>query len=265
MDKELKIESGSRAMTLGPVRVENVRRGDAIDNLLASVVGGMTCRVAFANANTVTTAMRDDSYAALLRSFLVLPDGLGVDLAAKAVYGRPFQENLNGTDFTPALLEALPAGTRVFLLGAQPGVASEACEVWRSRFPQLSFVGERDGYFAQTREGYAKVASLIRGTRADVVLVGMGNPRQEQVIAAIAEASGARLLLGVGALFDFASGSVPRAPGFVRRVRAEFLWRLAREPRRLGKRYTLDVGRFALGIWRQRQGAARPLHPLQTA
>ncbi len=192
--------------------------------------------VAFANAHTLNLASTNADYRSVLsRADLVLNDGIGVALAARML-NRRFPENLNGTDFLPQLLTlAAEKGWRVFLLGGQAGTAKAASDSLRRRIPNLQVVGVDHGYL--TPASNREVVSRIRASGAQVVLVGMGNPAQEFWIAGNLDATGARLAIGVGAFLDFAAGRVARAPAWMRRVRMEWMWRLAIEPRRLWRRY----------------------------
>lgn len=193
-------------------------------------------RVHFLNAHCANVARRDAEYRATLESAdFLLPDGIGIDLAARMA-GKGFVDNLNGTDFTPALLRAAAArGLSVFLFGGAPGTAKAAAQALSRRIPGLMIAGTRDG-FAGARDDAAAI-DAINGSGADIVLVAMGVPRQDNWIARHSHRLGARLALGVGALFDFLAGHVRRAPAVVRKARLEWTWRLAMEPRRLAGRY----------------------------
>ena len=98
---------------------------------------------------------------------------------------------------------------------------------------------------------------MIKASNADIVLVGMGNPRQELWLADNLAATGARLGFAVGALFDFAAGNVPRAPAWMRSLRVEWLHRLTQEPGRLSRRYLLGNPLFILRILGQRFSRAQ--------
>ena len=103
----------------------------------------------------------------------------------------------------------------------------------------------------------AKINAMIKSSNADIVLVGMGNPRQELWLAGNLEATGAELGFAVGALFDFVTGHAPRAPSWIRSVRLEWLYRLSQEPSRLAGRYLVGNPLFILRILGQRfSGAA---------
>jgi exopolysaccharide biosynthesis WecB/TagA/CpsF family protein len=166
---------------------------------------------------------------------MLLPDGIGVELAAKMT-GTQLSENLNGTDFVPALLaEAARRGQSVYLFGGKPGVADAAANNLIHKTPNLRIAGTRDGY-----EGAVDTDAVIADINesgADIVLVALGVPMQEIWVHKNAHLLDARVTLAVGALFDFLAGVVVRAPKLVRRAKMEWVWRLAQEPRRLAKRY----------------------------
>jgi beta-1,4-glucosyltransferase len=175
------------------------------------------------------------------RGVVVLNDGLGVDIASFLIYGAPFRENLNGTDFVPGLLSRLSAPTRVYLVGSTPRNV-RAAAVAISRFPNAVVVGWRDGYSLWWDE--ARVIRDICERQPDMLLVGLGNPLQERWILANRERLPSAVILGVGALFDFMSGARPRAPLMLRRMRLEWAFRLAQEPHRLIGRYTIGAAHF---------------------
>lgn len=211
---------------------------DVIADLLARLAARRKTDVAFANANLLTHASRNTDVAQALSRMLVLNDGIALDLASRALYGCGFPENLNGTDFMPRLIDALPGGTRIFLYGARAHVVATLAG-------QLSAEGRLD--VCGWCDGYTHSPSLpdeINAARADVVLVALGNPRQELWTGAAREVVSAPLVIGVGAFFDFATGQVPRAPLLMRKLRMEWLFRLAMEPRRLWRRYTSDAAWF---------------------
>ena len=180
---------------------------------------------------------------------ILVNDGVGLDIAAGITHGRRYQANLNGTDFLPRLFKEQVVCRKVFLYGGGPGVAEKAGRVIEAEFGH-QVVGCLDGYSALSS---AAACDLINSTGAEIVLVALGNPLQEEWIRRNLELLDAGLLIGVGAWFDFLSGNVKRAPTWVRDMRCEWLYRLVREPRRLIRRYTLDIGRFLLLCLRRRQ------------
>lgn len=207
------------------------------------VLSGSVRSVFFLNAHCANVRAGDRGYAAALgRADLILPDGIGVELAARMT-GAGLTQNLNGTDFTPALLaEAARRGLSVFLFGAAPGTAEKAAKKLVTTIPGLRVAGTLDGYDGAADEDAA--VARINASGADILLVAMGVPRQEIWIDTHLPDLSPRVVLGVGALFDFLAGNVTRAPRPVRAARMEWIWRLAQEPRRLAKRYLLGNAAF---------------------
>lgn len=211
---------------------------------LADAPGPAT--VAFANAHTLNLACSDPSYLEVLRRCsVVFNDGSGLAIAGR-LKRAPFPANLNGSDFSPKILELCARrGWSVFLLGSKPGVAERAAQRLKARIPGLEIAGSHHGFFAP--EESEAVVRRIREAGAQVVFVAMGNPLQEQWLDRHLAGTGARLGIGVGAFLDFSAGVVPRAPAWMNRWGVEWIYRLWHEPRRLWKRYLLGVPLF---LWR---------------
>ncbi|HEX9166933.1 MAG TPA: WecB/TagA/CpsF family glycosyltransferase, partial [Gemmatimonadales bacterium] len=227
---------------------------EAVNQIMASVESGSPLRVAFVNADCANRAVHDPRYRrAVDTADLVLLDGIGMRIAGWAL-GRPVRANVNGTDLFPQLCAALSARWgRLFLLGAAPGVA-ERVSAWVARhFPGVTVVGHQHGFFSEAEAG--QVLATIREARPDVLLVAMGVPRQDVWLAHNLAACGATVGIGVGGLFDFYSGRIPRAPLWMRRAGLEWVYRLYQEPRRMWRRYLIGnvvfLARVAGSWWRQ--------------
>ena len=246
------IEASSIRQFLG-VSVTVCSRVDAVHRLDDAIAQGKVVKVAFANAHFLNIAHRDMQFRTALQDFFVLNDGVGIDIASRIKFGRPFPENLNGTDFTPHYLAQSRHALRIFLLGATAEVAEAAAAVFRRNYPRHTIAGLHHGYLSD--DDALRVCALIAAVKADVVLVAMGNPLQELWIEKHAAATGAKLLFGVGALFDFTANKVPRAPFWVRSLSCEWAYRLAQEPRRLARRYLIGNPKFLLSILRDRKTA----------
>lgn len=229
---------GLKKRTILDVSFEPMRRTEAVQKIDGELERGRSLSVAFANAHTLTLATRNAAFRRVLDRFLVLNDGVGVDIASRLKFGRAFPDNLNGTDFVPYYLSRTKHRLRIFLVGARTEVVSEAARRFAVTWPQHQIIGTCDGYFRDESQ-VDELCRVVKEVKADVLLVGLGSPLQELWIADRGATTGARLLMGVGALFDFVSGSVPRAPPWVRRLRCEWVYRLVREPRRLSSRYIL--------------------------
>jgi exopolysaccharide biosynthesis WecB/TagA/CpsF family protein len=238
------------------VAVTAATANEAVKALDARLARREPIMLAFMNAHTSNLAGADESFRTLLNRFTVLNDGVGVDIASRVLHGESFPENLNGTDFVPHYLAQTSRQFRFFLLGARPGVADEAAAALLRLAPQHTLAGTRDGYFPPDEAH--RIAAEIAAARANVVLVALGNPAQERFIADHFAASGAQLAIGVGALFDFLSGRVSRAPALVRRLRIEWIYRLALEPGRLWRRYILGNFKFISRLLWVRIAGRRP-------
>lgn len=224
--------------------------GEAIDVLERRIRERRFTKIGFLNAHAANSASADPHYAAAMRDFMVLPDGVGVDMASRMLYGANFPANLNGTDFVPAFLKALATPAKVGLLGASRGNVEAAAEKLRQMLPQHEIVVVSDGFFSDSEE--SGVLERLRLLRPDVLLVAMGVPRQELWIDRHLTDQYCTLAFAVGALLDFMSGAVPRAPGWIRRFRLEWLFRLILEPSRLWRRYMIGNPVFLVRIVRQR-------------
>jgi beta-1,4-glucosyltransferase len=197
--------------------------------------------VFFANANFIVRCSHLRADIAAAPDVFVLGDGVALDAVARLLFGSAFRENMNGTDFTPAALARLTEERRVFLLGADAMTVGTAA-AWFDQLPKVEVVGAIDGYSIWQDEQAA--LARIRAAAPDILLVGMGNPLQEEWILRQRDRLGIPLIMGIGALFDFVAGNKPRAPESLRRLRLEWAHRLALEPRRLLGRYTLVILRF---------------------
>jgi alpha-1,3-mannosyltransferase len=211
--------------------------------------------VTFANAHTLNTATSNRRLRRALRRSIVFNDGVGVDIASRLLFGKPFPENLNGTDFVPNYLLRTRHRYRIFLFGAPPGVAERAAERLARFAPHHRIVGSRDGY-ARPLDMPGIIAD-IRGSQADVLLVGLGNPTQELWLMENLAQTGCRLGFAVGALLDFMAGRFPRAPEWMRELRIEWVYRLVQEPLRLWRRYLVGNPIFLVRIVGQWFGGSR--------
>lgn len=227
------------------VPVQNLSREAAVERIRNTIVSGGHLKIAFLNAHCGNIAATNAEYLETLLDFLVLPDGIGADLAGRILQGEPFRANLNGTDFVPHVLREIRAPITVGLLGARPGHAEKAAARLARSFPHHRFEVIGDGYFRPEQEH--ALLERIAQVQPALLLVAMGVPRQELWIRQNLDEQHARVALGVGALIDFLSGAVPRAPGWIRKLRLEWLYRLFLEPRRMWKRYVLGNPLF---LWR---------------
>ncbi len=243
-------ENRLRVLNILGVEVSNLSQHEAIAMLETAIATKSFTKVAFLNAHCANTAVNDNSFADILANFLVLPDGIGVDIAASVLYGHPFSENLNGTDFVPALLMSMNRPLTIGVVGASHENGNLATVDLVKKIPQHRFVYLNDGFLSAEQE--PEVIARIRDLRPDILLVAMGVPRQEKWIAKNLDSASCTVPIAVGALLDFLSGSVPRAPKIMRQLRMEWVFRLCVEPARLWRRYIIGNPVFLIRIAAQK-------------
>ncbi|MGB2222471.1 MAG: WecB/TagA/CpsF family glycosyltransferase [Neptunomonas phycophila] len=228
------------------VKVINATKADALALIESKVgeihAGEAPVKVAFANAHTINIANKDSKVKDVLNRCVVLNDGVGLEIASKLKYGVPFKDNLNGTDFIPYLLGQSKRSYRIFLIGAEQSSVEGCFTIWKGQYPQHEFVGYQNGFY--NTNDLPAVVARIADLGADLILVAMGNPKQELWLDEHLSATGAKLGIGVGALFDFTAGKVKRAPEWVRKIKCEWLYRFLQEPKRLFRRYFLGNAWF---------------------
>jgi alpha-1,3-mannosyltransferase len=240
------LSQGMKTRTILGVPIIAATAPQTVEMLDLQFERGGPARVAFANANALNIAYRNNRFRSILQNSIVINDGIGVDIASRLLFGAAFPQNLNGTDFTPHYLQSTRHRFRIFLLGSRLGVAERAGEYFARRCPQHVVVGCHHGHF--TNDQTNEIISIIKATNADVILVAMGNPAQELWLADNLQATGCRLGFAVGALFDFVTGQSRRAPAWVRSARLEWVHRLSREPKRLWRRYLVGNPVFLLRV-----------------
>ncbi|WP_417688204.1 WecB/TagA/CpsF family glycosyltransferase [Roseibium sp.] len=253
-DVDAGVASRADHVRIGAVDLLRLNRESAIGYIRSAVLLGRPIDIAICNAHTILSALDDADYAAALRKMTLINDGIGVNLASKYLHGYGFPDNLNGTDLIPAVLAEVGVPLRIYLLGARENEVQRARKHIEALYPLHTVVGARNGYFSDP--DIPSVCDEISNAKADLLLVAMGNPRQEKFIVENRALINSTVAIGVGALFDFMSGSVVRAPQVVQALGLEWLFRLVQEPRRLFKRYVVGIPRFMLAVHRQKRGEA---------
>jgi len=204
-------------------------------------------QICTANPEFVMTAQRQPAFMAVLQQAdVVLADGVGLLWAARR-QGAPLPQRVTGSDGIYHLAErAAQQGWRMFLLGAQPGVAAETARILQKRYPGLHIAGTWPG--SPKDEDFAEIKRRIHAAQPDILLVAYGAPRQDLWIARHKDALGVPVSMGVGGAFDFVAGVQKRAPAWLIRLNLEWLWRLITQPWRWKRQ--LDLPRFVWKILR---------------
>lgn len=224
------------------VLYDNVTMQEALERGAALLEADAPAYCVTPNAEMAYEALHDEAFRAVLNgASLVLPDGAGVVLGAK-ILKTPLKQKVAGIEFAQNLLPILEeTGKRLFLLGSKPGVAELAAEKMLQKHPKLCVCGTMDGYFKDDSEAVAR----INAARADVVFVCLGAPKQEYFMQKHAPELNVRLMIGLGGTLDGIAGTVKRAPRWMIRLQLEWLYRLIKQPSRLGRMMRLPKFVFA--------------------
>ena len=205
--------------------------------------------VHFCNAYNVALARSDDAYATLLRDAdVVFSDGVPITWVGRRAYpevAAPW-ERVYGPDVMRGVLDASTAdGPRHYLLGGSEETLAVLQQRIAAEHPGAVLVGaESPPFRAATAQELAERDDRIRASGATIVWVGLGTPKQDVEVRRLASAVPV-VAMAVGAAFDFLAGTKAQAPQWVQRSGLEWAFRLASEPRRLGKRYVWGNSVFA--------------------
>ncbi len=258
----------SRRVELFGCKIDRVRMPQAVTRVYRLIHGFTgTCR--YVVTPNVDHVVMLEHHAGLRRAYddadVVLADGMPVVLASRLL-GRSLPERVTGADLTVALFEAAEyrGGLRVFLLGAGPGVAEQAAAKIHERWPAVKVTGTYSppmGFEKDAAEN-TSILARIAAAHPDVLVVGLGAPKQELWVHAHQHEIEAAVALCVGATIDFLAEHKSRAPLWMQKSGLEWLHRVATEPRRLLKRYAKDAWQFPQLVYREwRRGPAPAVLP----
>lgn len=204
---------------------------------------------------------RNDLRAAYQDAALVLADGAPL-VAASRLLGRALPERVAGSDLAPKVLEMAAEASekplRVFLLGAGPGVAERAARNITARWQNVEVVGTHCPPlgFENDQQQNVQAIEAVNNASPDLLIVGLGAPKQELWVHRHRGQLDARVALCAGATIDFLAGEKQRSPVWMRRTGLEWVHRLMSEPRRLARRYARDAWVFPQLVWREWRGAS---------
>lgn len=173
---------------------------------------------------------------------LILADGKPLLWIANW-YGTPIKEKISGSDLFPLLCEmAANEGYKLFFLGATEGIAAKAAENLTQRYKGLQITGTYSPPFGfeNNSEEIKKIEVMVRDANPEILIVGLGCPKQELFMYRYCQTLGVPVSLGLGASFDFEAGNKKRAPHWVSNCGFEWIYRFFQEPKRLFKRYFVD-------------------------
>ena len=198
------------------------------------------------NAEIIMAAYRDKEFADILnRSELLTADGIGVVYASR-ILKKPISERAAGYDIACKVLEKINgSGHKLFLFGGKPGVAEQARDRLLEKYPELNIVGMRNGYFKPEED--AEIVTEINNSGADIAFVCLGAPKQEKWIDAQRNNLNVKVAMGIGGSLDVFAGTAERAPAFFCNHGLEWLYRLYKEPWRIGR--MMELPKFAVTVF----------------
>ncbi len=225
------------------VKIDNISMDEALDIVVGMLKSQTTNKIFTPNAEIIMQANRDPELLSILnRADLVIPDGAGVVLASKLM-GNRLKEKVSGIDLVKKILvNTSNRPTSFFIFGGRPGVAEKASINILSDFPKARINGFRNGYFDESDT--PEIIRKINESKSEILLVGLGAPKQEKWINQYAEQLNNKVIMGIGGTIDIFAGTVALAPEFMRKAGLEWLFRLVKEPRRFKR--MLDLPRFMI-------------------
>ena len=249
------------------VPVDDVTMSETVDRVTQLVASGRATgrnhQVTTVNVDFVVNARRDPDLMNVLQgASLSIPDGMPIVWVSR-VLGTRLRERVAGADLVEQLAErAADTGHRMYLFGSAPGVAARAADLLVDKFPSLQIVADAGPMVGSDGAMDDAHVDRIASAQPDIVCVALGNPKQEYWISRYGRRIGAPVLIGVGGTLDLIVGEKQRAPAWMQRVGLEWVFRAGQEPRRLVKRYAIDITSFFPQVARQvwlgrRRGSAR--------
>jgi N-acetylglucosaminyldiphosphoundecaprenol N-acetyl-beta-D-mannosaminyltransferase len=258
-------EIARRRVRLFGIDIDAVRMDQAVAQILIWINDeSRACRyVVTPNVDHVVLYQQcHELQRAYSQASLVLADGAPV-VAASRLIGRRLPERVAGSDLVPCLFheaawQRMPL--RVYLLGGAPGVGQRAAERISAAWPRVEVVGISNPPLGFERDAKTNrdLVAEINACRPDLLLIGLGAPKQELWVHAHHQELSVPVALCIGATIDFLAGHRSRAPRWMRRTGLEWLYRVIREPRRLAGRYARDAWHFPRLVWRELQSLPSP-------
>lgn len=231
------------------VMIDNVNMDEALEIVLTMLKGKTANKIFTPNAEIIMQANRNPELLNILNSAeLVIPDGAGVILASRILKCR-LKEKVSGIDLVKEILKnTKKKPVSFFILGGKPGIAEKASINILSDYPKAKIMGFRNGYFEESE--IPEIIKQINDSKAEILLVGLGAPKQEKWIHKYAGQLNSKVIMGIGGAIDVFAGNAALAPEFMRKAGLEWLFRLIKEPGRYKR--MLDLPRFMILTFKKR-------------
>jgi N-acetylglucosaminyldiphosphoundecaprenol N-acetyl-beta-D-mannosaminyltransferase len=240
------------SVSLMGLRLACVDRHALLDHLFSSLKAGTGGWLVTANLDFLRRYVRDPAVRELYDAAEIrVADGMPLVWACH-LQGQRLPERVPGSSLVWLLAErAAREGRSLYLLGGAPGANEGARKILAEKYPDLKPCGGASPVVASppSARDVATILDELAGERPDILLVGLGSPKQEQLIRALREHLPATWMIGVGVSFSFIAGDVKRAPVWMRKAGIEWIHRMLQDPRRLAKRYLIEDLPFALRLF----------------
>ena len=237
-------------ITIRGIRFDNVDMDGALLLAKGALARGSVTAVVTPNAEIAQMCIEDAALSEIINAAeIILPDGAGVVMAS-GILGTPLRGKVAGVEFGENVLSmAADMGKSVFFLGGRPGVADTAAEKLRTKFPALQISGTSDGYFEKSGAENDAVIDKINASDAEILFVCLGAPLQEKWLHENKmKLTHVRLAACLGGSLDIYAGTAKRAPKFFIKVHMEWIYRLIKEPKRIGR--MMKLPKYIAGAYR---------------
>jgi len=235
------------------IKIDALTKDRFVEKILEFALFGKCKMITYLDANCVNVYFKDTEYRKILgQADIIHADGMGVVWASRFL-GSPLPQRINPMDFFDEWVDiTTKKGITFYLLGGKPDAIQNAVDRLKNRFLNLEIVGFHHGYFDKEEDKI--IIEDINKLRPNILLVGMSVPRQEKWIHKHLDKLEVNLCFAVGGMFDILSGSFKKAPGWMREMGLEWLYRLYQEPKRLWRRYLIGNFIFIYRVLRWKVG-----------
>ena len=246
--------TNSSKVRIGNIFIDNITMAGTLEKIEGFIQKDRPISIVTPNADHIVRLQKDKEFLDIYkRAALILADGMPLVWASRFLH-KPLVSRVTGSDlFIEICRIASKQEYRLFFLGGREGAAEKAAEVMKSKFGDVPIVGTYcpPYNFESDNNERQRIVDLVRASKADILFVGLGSPKQERWIDSNLQNLDVPVSIGVGVSFEFAAGMVKRAPVWMQSIGFEWFWRLVMEPKRLWKRYLIDDMRFFGIVYRQ--------------
>lgn len=238
------------------IEIDNLTMDEALEEIDKLIQENKNAYVVTPNVDHIVQVERGGELSkAYKEADLVLTDGKPLLWIAKW-YGTPIKEKISGSDLFPRLCDlAAKKNYRMFFLGGAEGVAMKAASNLKIRYPGLQVSGTYSPPYGFEQDvcELEKIKQMIRNLNPQILVVGLGCPKQELFILHNRKKLNVPVSLGLGASLDFEAGNIKRAPHWMSECGLEWLYRMVQDPKRLIKRYLIDDRKIFSLAWKYKR------------